>query len=61
MKSANVDDYFPIWGTCQGFELLVCIAAGSAEKHDTLSSLESIDKNLNLNLEKGKDNCKGHQ
>ncbi|KAJ8037018.1 Gamma-glutamyl hydrolase [Holothuria leucospilota] len=39
-------DYFPLWGVCQGFELMVLLAAGKS----VLSSLESLDTNLNVTL-----------
>ncbi|KAJ8037019.1 Gamma-glutamyl hydrolase [Holothuria leucospilota] len=49
IKSNKAGDYFPIWGTCQGFELIVSLIAGK----NVLAPLESIDKNLNVNLSPG--------
>lgn len=44
-------DSFPIWGTCQGFELLATLAANES----ILVPLKASDENLNLNIEKGYD------
>ncbi|KAJ8037221.1 Gamma-glutamyl hydrolase A [Holothuria leucospilota] len=49
MKSYQKEDYFPIWGTCQGFELMVSLAAGK----DVLAPLKSYNKNLNVTFTKG--------
>ena len=43
-------DYFPIWGTCLGFELLATVTAGS----HILTNCSSSNDLLPLNLTKGK-------
>ena len=45
--SANTkEDFFPVWGTCLGFEALASITAGKP----VLSSSNSVDISLSLNL-----------
>ena len=39
-------DFFPIWGTCLGFEALACIVAG----RDVLSSTKAVDIAVPLNF-----------
>ncbi|XP_071830449.1 gamma-glutamyl hydrolase-like [Apostichopus japonicus] len=49
LATKNFDKYgdvFPIWGTCQGFELLSCLAAGE----DILTPLEADNENLNIEM-----------
>ena len=35
-KNLHEDDFFPVWGTCLGFEFLVMLAAGAKEDDGTL-------------------------
>ena len=47
MESNEKGDYFPVWGTCLGFELLTYLSAG---KRNILTSCSSYDRALNLNF-----------
>lgn len=42
-------DYFPMWGTCLGFEMLTVMAAG----HDVLSDTDSENMTIPLKLVPG--------
>ncbi|KAJ8037365.1 Gamma-glutamyl hydrolase [Holothuria leucospilota] len=48
IKSNKEGDYFPIWGTCQGFELIASLAAGK----NILATLGANKENLNVSLTK---------
>ena len=43
-QANNRGDYFPIWGTCLGFQLLSFLTAGTPTLRDC------SDNNVNLNL-----------
>jgi len=47
LEANNNGDYFPVWGTCLGFELLAYLAAG---KRSYLTSCKSNDRALNLDF-----------
>ena len=50
MKTNDVGDVFPLWGTCLGFEFLsVCGAGGQ----NVLSSVDGEDYAIPLNLSDG--------
>ena len=46
MEANKRGDFFPIWGTCLGFETLSCLAAGK----DVLSPANAIDITIPLNF-----------
>jgi len=48
IKAYDAGDYFPIWGTCMGFELLTMLTAGE----DLLTATKAIDVSYPLNLTK---------
>lgn len=50
MEANNNGDYFPIWGTCLGFELLLYLAAG---KKNYLTACNSYDRALPMNFTSG--------
>ena len=47
----NRGDFFPVWGTCLGFELLLCLAAGK----NYLTTCSSYDRALPLTFRSGDD------
>ena len=49
-QSYDAGDYFPIWGTCFGFEILTMITAGK----DLRTATKAIDISYPLILSKGK-------
>ena len=50
MKANDAGDVFPLWGTCNGFELLMSLGAGG--EHVT-SSVDAEDYSIPLNLSLG--------
>lgn len=53
LEANNNGDFFPIWGTCLGFELLLYLAAG---KTSHLTSCKSNDRALKLSFLTGNNN-----
>ena len=49
-QAYEAGDYFPVWGTCQGFQLLVTITANQ----DVMSKYSAEDLPLPLNFTKGR-------
>ena len=49
-QAYDAGDYFPVWGTCQGFQLLATITA----KQDVMSNYDAEDLPLPLNFTKGR-------
>lgn len=54
IQAYDAGDYFPVWGTCQGFELLATITA----KQDVMSKYSAEDLPLPLNFTKGFSNSR---
>ena len=50
MEAFDNDDYFPLWGTCLGFELLSVLRSGTAE---VLSQCDSENLAIPLNFTEG--------
>ncbi|XP_026762445.1 gamma-glutamyl hydrolase A-like isoform X1 [Galleria mellonella] len=44
----EADDYFPIFGTCLGFELLIILASGRREKENRIQCNSSLSRPLNF-------------
>ena len=51
IKANENGDYFPVWGTCLGFELLLYLSAG---KENYLTACNSYDRALNVTFLEGK-------
>ena len=50
MKANDAGDVFPLWGTCNGFELLMSLGAGG---ENVTSSVDAEDYSIPLNLSLG--------
>jgi len=50
VKANDAGDVFPLWGTCNGFELLMSLGAGG---EDVTSSVDAEDYSVPLNLSLG--------
>lgn len=50
VKANDAGDVFPIWGTCNGFELLMSLGAGG---ENVTSSVDAVDYSVPLNLSLG--------
>ena len=46
----DAGDYFPVWGTCLGFQLLCVVEAGT---HDIISDFDSENYSIPVNLTNG--------
>ncbi|XP_059054011.1 gamma-glutamyl hydrolase A-like [Achroia grisella] len=44
----DADDYFPIFGTCLGFELLIILASGRGEKENRITCNSTLSRSLNF-------------
>ena len=51
VQSNDGGDYFPLWGTCLGFEMLSYLAAG--RNHSVISSMDAVNLSLPLKFTKG--------
>ena len=52
IKINDNGDYFPLWGTCLGFELLLYLSAG---KQNYLTACNSYDRALTVTFLEGND------
>lgn len=50
MKANDAGDVFPLWGTCNGFELLMSLGAGG---ENVTSPVDAEDYSIPLNLSLG--------